>query len=156
MHTLWSHWKWEPPHWSTTPQAMSLISTEEVCQPRQPNNVQSLQHLRANVIHTWHLAAQQTPKSSDSASTTEDVLVLVQELFPPPDNISSPGQQFFSPAEHSLSQALLSLPESSNGLPWGQPKVLLHSLPELLPHLGFCFSDCQSYSPVSCFRRPLG
>ncbi|KAK0151920.1 hypothetical protein N1851_006724 [Merluccius polli] len=58
----------------------------------------------------------------------------------------------------SLSQALLSLPESPNSL----PKVLLHSLPELLPHPDFCFSDCRSCSPsslpvsVCCLGGPLG
>ena len=33
--------------------------TEKECQTRQPNNVQSLQRLRANLIHPWHLAAGQ-------------------------------------------------------------------------------------------------
>lgn len=47
---------------------------------------------------------------------------------------------------------------------WGQPKVLLHSLPEVLPHPGSCFSNCwmskqQPFKPpvpVCCFRGPLG
>lgn len=62
-----------------------------------------------------------------------------------------------------LNTTLLSRPVSSNGspeLPWGQPKVLLHILPELLPHPGFCFSYHRSPSdlpvPVHCSRQPLG
>ncbi|KAM3870203.1 E3 ubiquitin-protein ligase rfwd3.L [Diretmus argenteus] len=42
---------------------------------------------------------------------------LLEVLFPPSDNIPSPGQQFSSPAEHSLREALLSFSESSDGLP---------------------------------------
>ncbi|KAK0132166.1 hypothetical protein N1851_033026 [Merluccius polli] len=48
-----------------------------------------------------------SPKSSDSASSTEDVLEFLKVLFPLPDNIPGLGQQFSSPAEHSLSQTLL-------------------------------------------------
>ncbi len=93
-------------------------------------------------------------------------VVQVQEflkvLFPPLDNIPSSGHQFSSPAEHSLDQALLSLPESSSGLSeftWGQLKVLLHSLPELLPDSGFSFGDWSHNPsgllvPVCWFRRP--
>lgn len=86
---------------------------------------------------------------------------LLKVLFPP---LPSQGQQFSS-AEHSLSQDLLSLSESSNGLPeplWGLPKICLHSLPNLLPHPGFCFGDHQRHSPsglpvpICFFRTPLG
>lgn len=74
---------------------------------------------------------------------------LLKVLFTPLDNIPSQGQQFSSLTEHSLSQALLSLPESSNDFPefiLGQIKVLLYSLPELLPLPGYWFSDFQSCS----------
>ncbi|KAK0143836.1 Mannosyl-oligosaccharide 1,2-alpha-mannosidase IA [Merluccius polli] len=49
-----------------------------------------------------------------SRLTNEHLHEFLKVLFPPPDNIPSPGQQFSSPAEHSLNQALLSLSESPN------------------------------------------
>ncbi|XP_060788757.1 uncharacterized protein LOC132893628 [Neoarius graeffei] len=59
-------------------------------------------------------------KSSDSTSSMEDVsdrFRFFKVLLPPPDNIPSLGQQFSSPAAHSLRQILLPFPEFPNSLP---------------------------------------
>ena len=105
------------------------------------NNVQILQHLRVNLIHPRRLAAEELldylsilcPGYGQAFLRVFRLCLLyggrvgrVQEflkvLFPPLDDISSPGLQF----------SCWTQPESSNGFPeppWGQPKVLLHGPP---------------------------
>lgn len=63
--------KWEPPLWSATPKVLSLTSmrNEEMCQPRQPNNVQKPQHIRA-LSKPWLIY--------------RGIVEQVQELFPTP------------------------------------------------------------------------
>ena len=76
----------------------------------------------ANLVHPWHLATgelldtsvtsvsgmdEYSPESLDSVSTSEDVDSGAPQSAPPtptppPNNIPSPGQQFSSPAKHSL------------------------------------------------------
>lgn len=51
--------------------------TEKECQTRQPNNVQSLQRLRANLIHPWRLAAGQL------RDTLSDLCRGYKRVFPP-------------------------------------------------------------------------
>ena len=50
-----------------------------------------------------------------NAHITADAFKILKVLFSLLDNIPCPGQQFFSSTEHSLSQALLFLPESFDG-----------------------------------------
>lgn len=76
-------------------------------------------------------------------------------LFPPLNNIPSLGPQFSTPADHSLSQALLSLPESSNGLPelpGGQPSFSLAS--ENSSPLVFASATTAAALLVSLFLLP--
>ncbi|MED6231598.1 hypothetical protein ATANTOWER_032411 [Ataeniobius toweri] len=68
----------------------------------------------------------------------EDILKV---LLPPPDNVSSLGQQLPIPTVNSVGEALLPPPKAPDSLPEslrGQLVVLLHGLTKVLPGLSFC------------------
>ena len=83
------------------------------------------------------------PAPSSSAFLMEDLSVMtgfLKVFLPLSNNILILGQQFFSPVEPSWDYALLSLPVLSTDLLeslWGWLKVLLHSLPRLMPLTSF-------------------
>lgn len=99
-HTLWFPLKRKKKkYWNHLP-GLSLhrycphpqYDTEELFQPKQPNNFQSYQHFRANLVHTWNLAnqrflitsgksARDMDESSYSFSSTQDSSPL-QSVLP--------------------------------------------------------------------------
>lgn len=153
-------------------------------QPRQPQNVLSLQHLRSQSCPpltpchwgaSWHF--------SDLCQWYGWVFTWVFRLclcfrghrfrsswkcsFPPPHPTLSPVQVSNSPPLLSTAwpTAPISLHESSDGLlehPWGRLKDLFYSCPKLLSHPSFCFSNHQSCNPFGLLvplcplRRTLG
>ncbi|KAI3366681.1 hypothetical protein L3Q82_009355, partial [Scortum barcoo] len=135
----------------------------EVCQPRQPHNIQRLEVLRADLIHPRRLATEELANYlSDFGSGDGRVHLRVPSLrfltgrqvggieeilevfLPPSDNVPSRGQQLPTRTVNSVGRVLLPPSEAPDGLPEslrGRPIVLLHGLTELLPDPSFCLQD---------------
>lgn len=169
-HTFWSSFlKSVPPPWAASPQTLFLSSmqhwsgisarADKRCPkasaskgkhhphlmpwhwgptwlPQRPLPVISGQQL---VFRLWLFLRTQGFRSSSKCTFYGLVMSPVRVSSCPP------------PAKHSLGQVLLSCSLSSRGfpkLPWGQPKVFLHSFSEIILHLGFCICDHHSCSPL--------
>ncbi|MED6274735.1 hypothetical protein CHARACLAT_019384 [Characodon lateralis] len=157
-------------------------NVEEACQSRQPNNIQRLEVLRADVIHPRSPATAELFNHLGDLSLGDErvqprvpslcfhqgmrdgrIEEILEVLLPPPDNVLSRGQQPPTPTVNSVGEALLPPPEVPDGLPeslLGQPVVLLHGLTKLLAGLGFCLCHSPGRGtlgptvPVSRLRSP--
>lgn len=112
--------------WLSSRPLGTRLRNAPVC-PMQPTESHHLQRAEKQF---WGLQTWQSPTGC-TLRRVGRVQEFLKVLLPSLDNIPSQGEEVFSPAEHNLSQGLLCPHESSNGLPelpWGQPKVLLHSL----------------------------
>ncbi len=143
----------------------------ETCQPRQPHNIQRLEVLRADLIHSRCLATEEfldylgdfSPGDGRGHLRALSLCFLngrrdggieeILEVFlPPSDDIPSWGQQPPTSTVNSVGGALLPPPEAPDGSPEsfrGQPVVLLHGLTELLPGPSFCLHNHPGCTPLS-------
>ncbi len=76
------------------------MNIEKTCEPRQPNTVQSLQHLRVNLIHSWYLTTASVSctgkldkASSESSNLDAQFQVFLKVLLSLSNNITHQGQQ---------------------------------------------------------------